>query len=61
MTILNLNKARKAKAKTERLAQAARNRAFHGQTKGDKAKARADSAAIDQTLDGARRDRNDRA
>lgn len=47
--IVNLNKARKAKARAEDKAQAAENRAKFGRPRGEKAaeKARADKAARD--------------
>lgn len=54
--IVNLNKARKARAKADRQAEAAANRAKHGRTGTEKA---ADRAAADRRralLDGARLD-----
>jgi len=56
MTVINLNQARKARDRAQQKADAAANRAKHGQTKGQKTatKARADKAARD--LDGAKRE-----
>ncbi len=54
---INLNKARKARAKTDGETRAAQNRARFGRTKAEKSldKARTDKAARD--LDASRRDR----
>jgi hypothetical protein len=54
--IVNLNKARKARAKAEQAEQAAANRAKHGRTKAEKAH---DARAQDRRralLDGAKRE-----
>lgn len=50
--IVNLNRARKAKAKGEREAQAAQNRISYGLTKAEKQKRRAEEQAAQQQLDG---------
>lgn len=50
--IVNLNRARKAKAKCEREAQAAQNRITYGLTKAEKQKRRAEEQATRQQLDG---------
>ncbi len=50
MTVVNFNKAKKAKD------QAAANRARFGQTKGQKLKAKADADRAQRTLDGAKRE-----
>ena len=54
--VVNLNRARKAKAGAERKAAAAANRVAHGRTQAQKAleRARADKAA--RELDGHKRD-----
>ncbi len=53
---LNLNQARKARAKSEAQARAAENRAKFGRAKAEKLKALADAAHMRQALDGAKRD-----
>jgi hypothetical protein len=55
--VINLNRARKVKARIEDKAKAAANRATHGRTQAEKAlvKARADKAARD--LEAHKRDR----
>jgi hypothetical protein len=55
--VVNINRARKVKARIEDKAKAAANRAAHGRTQAEKAltKARADKAARD--LEGHKRDR----
>ncbi|MDB5452162.1 MAG: hypothetical protein JWO33_740 [Caulobacteraceae bacterium] len=55
--IINLNRARKAKARSDRTATVAANRAAHGRTQAQKAleRARADKAA--RELDGLKRER----
>lgn len=50
--IVNLNRARKAKAKGERDAKAAQNRISFGLTKAEKQKRRAEEQAAQQQLDG---------
>ena len=52
--IINLNKARKARARADDKAQAATNRSAHGRSKGERDQARAERSHLDQVLDGAR-------
>ncbi|MGQ3046972.1 MAG: DUF4169 family protein [Niveispirillum sp.] len=52
--IVNLNRARKAKAKTDREVQAAENRVKFGQTKAEKEKRRAEEEAARRRLEGHR-------
>ena len=52
--IVNLNRARKAKARAGDKAAAAQNRVVHGRTRAQKAQSQAEQAALDRTLDGAR-------
>lgn len=54
--ILNLNKARKARAKAQASAKAVENRAKFGRTKAQKAADDAERARISENLDGARRE-----
>ncbi|MCI3135611.1 DUF4169 family protein [Phenylobacterium aquaticum] len=54
--IVNLNKARKARAQAEAKATAAANRAKFGRTKGDKAAIKLEAAKTTRTLDGAKRE-----
>jgi len=54
--IVNLNKARKARAKAEDQAKAASNRAKHGRTGAGKAADEAENARRAKLLDGAKRD-----
>jgi len=54
--LINLNKARKAKARADGKAQAAENRAKFGQTKGQKAVAKLDAERARRELDGKKRD-----
>jgi hypothetical protein len=54
--ILNLNQARKAKAKTDAKAKAAENRARFGRTKADKALDAARADKLHRDLDGAKRE-----
>lgn len=54
--ILNLNKARKARAKADAAAKAVHNRAKFGRTKAQKAADEAERARISENLDGARRE-----
>jgi hypothetical protein len=56
-TPINLNKARKARAKEEAKAKAAENRARSGRTKAEKAAEAARTAKIQSLLDGAKRER----
>lgn len=50
--IVNLNRARKAKVKADRTAQAAENRVKHGRTKAEKQKERAAEQAAVRHLEG---------
>jgi hypothetical protein len=54
--VVNLNKARKAKARDTARAQAAGNRAKFGRTKGDKAAEKATAEKAARLLDGAKRE-----
>ena len=54
--VLNLNRARKAKARIESKAQAARNRAEFGRTKAEKNAAHAEEAKAEALLDGHKRE-----
>ena len=54
--IVNLNRARKAKARAEREVEAAANRASHGRTKVERARDAAEAAKRRALLDGARLD-----
>lgn len=54
--IVNLRRARKAKARATAETMAAANRAAFGRTKAEKDAATADTARRDRTLDGAKRD-----
>ena len=54
--ILNLNQARKAKAKTDAKTQAVENRAKFGRTKADKALEAARADKLKRDLDGAKRE-----
>jgi hypothetical protein len=53
--IINLNKARKAKARTDKAVRAQENRARFGRTKAEKQSEAAEKARIARTLDDARR------
>lgn len=55
-TLINLNKARKERAKAEAKAQAAANRAAFGRTKSEKALAAAREEKAARMLDGAKRE-----
>ncbi|WP_324508992.1 DUF4169 family protein [Brevundimonas sp.] len=57
--IINLNKARKARARAEAKSDAVANRASHGRTRAEKDAAEARKARRDQVLDGARIERPD--
>lgn len=50
--IVNLNRVRKAKAKTDREKQAAENRVKFGQTKAEKQKRQAEEVAARRQIDG---------
>jgi hypothetical protein len=54
--IINLRRARKARARATAETTAAANRAAFGRTKAEKQAADADIARHDKTLDGAKRD-----
>ena len=54
--IINLNKVRKARARAERVAQAAENRAKFGRSKSDRAQHAADGEKLRRELDGVRRE-----
>ena len=54
--ILNLNRARKAKAKTDAQTRAAENRAKFGRAKADKALDTARADKLKRDLDGAKRE-----
>jgi Domain of unknown function (DUF4169) len=54
--VINLRQARKAKARAEAEQIAAQNRARHGQSKAQKLKARKEQDALQQKLEGAKRD-----
>ncbi len=56
MTIVNLNRARKDRAKAQSKAQAAENRVAFGRTKSEKAKTKLETAKAERTLDGAKRE-----
>lgn len=53
---INLNKARKAKALSEKQKRAAENRAKHGRTKAEKAAEVAESERASRALDAARKE-----
>lgn len=53
---INLNKARKARARVAAKAQAAENRVRFGRTAAEKAAARADAERAARELDGAQRE-----
>lgn len=52
--VINLNKARKARAKAETRTAAVTNRAGHGQSKADRAAAEKERARIERLLDGSK-------
>ncbi|MCH7861518.1 DUF4169 family protein [Sphingomonas sp. NPDC092331] len=54
--IINFNKARKARARTEKPIRAQENRARFGRTKAEKQAEAAEKARIAKALDDARRD-----
>ena len=53
--IVNLNRARKAKARDAAEAQAAENRAKYGQTKAERARLAAGKAKLRAVIDGAKK------
>lgn len=54
--VVNLNRARKAKAKAAAKVSAAENRARHGRTAAEKARDKAEADALRSRLDGAHRE-----
>jgi len=54
--VINLRQARKAKARRDKEAQAASNRALHGRTEAERAAGAVERARAEQLLDGAKRD-----
>jgi len=54
--IVNLNKARKARAKEEAAARSKANRAKYGQTTAQRFKAKLDAMKAERALDGKRRE-----
>ena len=57
--VVNLNRARKERAKAGKKAGAAANRAAHGQTKAARTKAGKERKRSERLLDGARREDRD--
>ncbi|WP_316014046.1 DUF4169 family protein [Roseobacter sp. HKCCA0434] len=53
--VTNLNRFRKAAARTEKKVQADRNAAFHGMTKAEKDRARTEAARAARDHDGKKR------
>ena len=54
--VVNLRRARKARARDDAAATAAANRAAHGRTRAEKDEVHADAARRDHMLDGAKLD-----
>ncbi len=54
--IVNLRRARKARDRRDKEAQAATNRALHGRTKAERAAEKAEQDRLNQTLDRAKRE-----
>jgi hypothetical protein len=54
--IINLNKARKAKAQADKAVRAQENRVRFGRTKAEKAVEASERARIERTLDDSKRD-----
>ena len=54
--IVNLNRARKAKARDAAQAKAAESRAKYGQTKAERARLAAESAKLRAVIDGAKKE-----
>ncbi|MET0309720.1 MAG: DUF4169 family protein [Sphingomonas sp.] len=54
--IINLNKARKVRARADKSVRAQENRVRFGRTKAEKAADRAEAAKIDRLLDDSKRD-----
>lgn len=57
--LINLNRARKDKARAEKEAQAAANRARFGRSKAEKQKDAAEKARAERIIDGHHRDHRD--
>jgi hypothetical protein len=57
--IINLRMARKARARVAGDAQAQANRAKHGRTRAERKASEAETARLDRTVDGARREKDD--
>ena len=57
--IVNLRRARKAKARSDKEQIAAQNRALFGQSKADRVRLDAERRRTEAELDGARRDREE--
>jgi hypothetical protein len=57
--LVNLNRARKAKAKADRAAEAAANRVRFGRTKAEKLAVKAEAERQGRKLDAARRERDE--
>lgn len=57
--VINLRLARKAKARVAATKDAAENRVRHGQTKAERARAKAEAAQAARLLDGALREGSD--
>jgi hypothetical protein len=56
MSVVNFNKAKKARDQAQAKDQAAANRVRFGLTKGQKARAKADAERAQRALDGAKRE-----
>ncbi|MBW8812368.1 MAG: DUF4169 family protein [Caulobacterales bacterium] len=54
--LINLNRARKAKARADGKAHAAQNRVVHGQSKGQKAVSKLESERARRELEGKKRE-----
>jgi hypothetical protein len=54
--LINLNRARKARARAEKTATAAANRVVHGLTRAERVAAEAERARASRLLDGVKRD-----
>lgn len=59
--LINLNKARKARARAAREAEAAENRVRHGRTKAEKTAARLEAERTARRLDDSRREGDGRS
>ena len=56
MTVVNFNRAKKARDKADAKAKALQNRAAFGRTKGEKTVTKLEAAKAERALDGAKRD-----